>query len=415
MSGPLANFHQAVLDGNISSVEALLSNGDVKVDDQDEDGMTALLQASYRGNVKIAQLLVNSGANVNWSKHKQGYTALMFGALSGKIEIVEYLLSQGAKIDLTNCLKRTAAEMASFVGNHFAAALINTHIGREEVLQFTKLDASSSSYLSPSLVDPLHCMLINLNFSPVKVFLYLSSPLGKLLLHDFTNVVAALESLCGQHFTPQRTHEHIALKLHLLSCTVKRAGEFLKTKKFEGENTEKPPSVLLEPLIKTFLRGVDPHGLTGGQESFLRKCLVSFPHSESNLWRQIVTQVSQVEVGESPTALVILENAISGLSPFARSAKGDASSSAVVHEPCATCADLPGYGADIRPRWCSRCHEVAYCSVACQKLHWFTHKKYCPILQEHHDSVAKSGPKTKPSDEEMSKIQGEISSLLSSQ
>lgn len=113
----------------------------------------------------------------------------------------------------------------------------------------------------------------------------------------------------------------------------------------------------------------------------MRKCLVSFPHSESNLWRHIVTQVSQVEVGESPTALVILENAISGLSPFARSAKGDASSSAVVHEPCATCSDLPGYGADIRPRWCSRCHEVAYCSVACQKLHWFTHKKYCPILQ----------------------------------
>ncbi|KAM3172775.1 hypothetical protein ACTXT7_013853 [Hymenolepis weldensis] len=249
MSSLLANFHQAVLD-------------DVKVDEQDEDGMTALLQASYRGNVKIAQLLVNSGANVNWSKHKQGYTALMFGALSGKIEIVEYLLSQGAKIDLTNCLKRTAGEMASFVGNHFAAALINTYIEKEEVLQFTKLEASSSSYLSPSLVDPLHCMLINLNFSPVKVFLYLSSPLGKPLLHNFTNVVAALESLCGQHFTPQRTHEHIALKLHLLSCTVKRAGEFLNTKKLEGKITEKPPFPL-EPLIKTFLRGVDPHGLTG--------------------------------------------------------------------------------------------------------------------------------------------------------
>lgn len=118
-----------------------------------------------------------------------------------------------------------------------------------------------------------------------------------------------------------------------------------------------------------------------GQESFLRKCLLSFPHTESTLFHQVVTQMSQVEVGESPTGLVILENAISGLSPFARSAKTDASSDSTVHEPCATCADLPGYGAEIKPKWCSRCHEVAYCSVNCQKLHWFTHKKYCPILK----------------------------------
>nr|CDS28556.1 Zinc finger MYND type [Hymenolepis microstoma] len=399
---------------NIASVKAFLSSGDVKIDEQDEDGMTALLQASYRGNVKVAQLLVNSGADVNWSKHKQGYTALMFGALSGKIEIIEYLLSQGAKTEPTNCVKRTAAEMAAFVGNHFASALINTYIEKEELLQFTKLEASSNFYLFPSLVDPLHCMLNNLNFSPVKVYIYLSSSLGKPILDNSANVVAALERLCEQHFTPQRTHEHISMKLHLLSCIVKRASEFLKAKKSDVERTEKSPSFPLEPLIKLFLRGVNPHGLAGGQESFLRKCIISFPHSESNLWRQTVTRVSQVEVGEAPTALAILENAINGLSPFARSAKADESLSAVAYEPCATCADMPGYGDGIRSKWCSRCHEVAYCSVTCQKLHWFTHKRYCSILKEHHDSVAKVDTKTKPSAEEMSKIQGEISSLLSS-
>ncbi|VDN97305.1 unnamed protein product [Rodentolepis nana] len=367
MSVTLSGFHQAVLDGNIASVKAFLSSGDVKIDEQDEDGMTALLQASYRGNVKIAQLLVNSGANVNWSKHKQGYTALMFGALSGKIEIIEYLLSQGAKTDPTNCVKRTAAEMASFVE-------------KEELVQFTKLEASSSSFLSPSLVDPLHCMLTNLNFSPVKVFIYLSSSSGKPILDNFENVVAALERLCAQHFTPHKTHEHISMKLHLLSCIVKRAGEFLKIKNFDEGRTGKS-SLTLEPLIKLFLRGTDPHGLAGGQESFLRKCLVSFPHSESNLWRQTVTRVSQVEVGEAPTALALLENAINGLSPFARSAKADESLSAGGCEPCATCADMPGYGDGIRSKWCSRCHEVAYCSVACQKLHWFTHKKYCSVLK----------------------------------
>lgn len=27
-------------------------------------------------------------------------------------------------------------------------------------------------------------------------------------------------------------------------------------------------------------------------------------------------------------------------------------------------------------------HQVIYCGQACQKLHWFTHKKVCKILQE---------------------------------
>lgn len=114
-----------------------------------------------------------------------------------------------------------------------------------------------------------------------------------------------------------------------------------------------------------------------GQEAFLRSCLVSFPHKESTLWQQTVTQVSGLEVGQAPTCLAVLENVINGLSPFARSAPRDGH----ITEPCATCSDMAGYATDLLLKWCSRCHEVAYCSVTCQKLHWFTHKKYCPILK----------------------------------
>lgn len=114
-----------------------------------------------------------------------------------------------------------------------------------------------------------------------------------------------------------------------------------------------------------------------GQEAFLRKCLVSFPHAESTLWRQTVTQIGGLEVGQVPTCLTILENAVNGFTSFTRSSPRDG----VINEPCATCFDMPGYGIDLQVKWCSRCHEVAYCSVACQKLHWFTHKKYCPILK----------------------------------
>lgn len=87
-------------------------------------------------------------------------------------------------------------------------------------------------------------------------------------MDNFNNVAAALVKLVDQHFTPQRTHEHIAIKLHLLSCIIRRAGVFVEAKKAEGMNSEKTSSVLLESLIKTFLRGVDPHGLPAGWSTF---------------------------------------------------------------------------------------------------------------------------------------------------
>ncbi|KAL5971061.1 Ankyrin repeat and MYND domain-containing protein 2 [Taenia solium] len=408
---PLSIFHKAVLDGDVEKVKAFLTTGQVKVDEPDEDGMTALLQACYRGNVKIAKILIDSGADVNWGKHKQEYTALMFAALSGRLEIVNFLLSCGAKSDMTNCLKRTASEMASFVGNHFAAAQINTYIEEEELIQFIQKSTSSSSQLSVDLVEPLHHLITNLNFAPV--FLYLSSAAGKPLLDSWKNVVAVLEKLVGQHFTPQRTHEHIAIKLHLLCSTVKRAGQYMDAEPDGGKavDEEKNATFTLEPLIKNFLRGADPHGLPKGQEAFLRKCLVSFPHTESTLWRQTVTQIGGLEVGQAPTCLTILENAINGFTSFTRSSPRDG----VINEPCATCFDLPGYATDLQVKWCSRCHEVTYCSVACQKLHWFTHKKYCPILKEYHEFVAKSQPskeKVKPTEEEISNFQEEISAYL---
>ncbi|VDD74342.1 unnamed protein product [Mesocestoides corti] len=386
--------------------------------------MTALLQACYRGNVEIAQILVDSGANVNWSKHKQGYTALMFAALSGKLEIVEFLLSCGAKTEVTNCLKRTAAEMASFVGNHFATALINTFIEKEELFQYTRKKASTNLYLSNDLIEPLHKLVTRLNFSPVKTFMYLSCTSGKPLLDKWKNVSSVLEDLAGQYFTPHRTHEPIAIKLHLIGASVKRAGEFVE-KEINDEDKKANNVIVLEPLIKHFLRGTDPHGLPKGKfqlfnlllvvfapEVFLRKSLVSFGHTESTLWRQTVTQVGSVEPGEAPTALSILENCINGLSPFSRSCPREG----VISEPCATCSDMAGYSAAVSVKWCSRCHEVAYCSVACQKMHWFTHKKYCPILQEHHKSVSESGAKKdKPSSEEISKIQEEVTEFLQQQ
>ncbi|KAI1902426.1 hypothetical protein AGOR_G00044640 [Albula goreensis] len=71
--------------------------------------------------------------------------------------------------------------------------------------------------------------------------------------------------------------------------------------------------------------------------------------------------------GKDPTAFSVLTQALSGQVGFT-----DA-------EFCTTCGDK---GADKR---CSICKKVVYCGLACQKLHWFTHRRVCRPLQEQSD------------------------------
>ena len=42
------------------------------------------------------------------------------------------------------------------------------------------------------------------------------------------------------------------------------------------------------------------------------------------------------------------------------------------------CAQCPKFG-DLR---CAKCKQVHYCSKACQKAHWKTHKKECKKIRE---------------------------------
>lgn len=109
-----------------------------------------------------------------------------------------------------------------------------------------------------------------------------------------------------------------------------------------------------------------------GQEKFLRQSLMSFPHRHSTLWQLTVRQISPIKPGMAPTALAVLTQAINGQG--LSMPMGDVS-----NEPCAACNEPPGFSTVIK--LCCNCKEVGYCSVACQRLHWFTHKKYCPILK----------------------------------
>ena len=59
---------------------------------------------------------MKQGADVNGGDHEHGYSTLHFATLANKVEICQILLENGVKVDRTNSVKRTASQMAAFVG-----------------------------------------------------------------------------------------------------------------------------------------------------------------------------------------------------------------------------------------------------------------------------------------------------------
>ncbi|MBE6463683.1 MAG: ankyrin repeat domain-containing protein [Alphaproteobacteria bacterium] len=92
-------------------VELLIQNG-ADVNQKDEKGKTALVKASGEGYKEIVELLIKNGADVN-HKDNYGYTALMDASYWGYKEVVELLIQSGADVNQKNDNDVTALMMAS--------------------------------------------------------------------------------------------------------------------------------------------------------------------------------------------------------------------------------------------------------------------------------------------------------------
>ncbi|VDP71543.1 unnamed protein product [Schistosoma curassoni] len=390
---------------DIEKVKSLLSEDRSLINSYDKEGLSPLQLACFRGNLPVVEFLLKYGANVNSSSHKQGYTALMFAGLSGNIEVVELLLHYGARINDVNSIGRTASQMAAFVGNHNVVTLINNYLEREEIAVYV-----SKSQLLPEHVSTIHKLVLQLNISPVKVcyisicesdvvsdsaftklnsvgelpttkvFLLMNNEIEtcsrsgenyeKCMLTHWRCIHTILEDLCNKYFTPHLTHEPLSLKLHLLACCIRRAGEYYD-KEPKITDIQDRASSPLKQLIRKFLVGTEPYGLPLGQEQFLRQSLTSFPHHQSTLWRHIVQQISPLDLGRMPTAFSVLTKTINGTIIY----------NARPLELCATCGDGPELGKPGTLKACQQCKITSYCSVSCQRLHWFTHKKFCSVIK----------------------------------
>jgi len=333
----------------------------VSVDVEDAAGMTPLMHACWKNFPKVVKFLIGLGADVNGGDHEHGYTTLHFAALSGAVEICRVLLEAGVKTDRVNTVKRTAAQMAGFVGNHEAVAVINNYVPKEAVYAFTrKQPLEDEAKLPLALAKPLHDLVQTMNMHPVRVALCLRS--DPALLSNVSKLCGILEDMSDREFKSRDVNETLSFKYHVLHYYLKDvAKQMAKDAKSEGE--KKTP--FIDRWIKSMLVGRESDGFPVFQENFIRQGIKEFPHQESQLFKTLVANFHHCQTyGEGATAAEYLNQAFNGQRGFKD------------FENCDTC------GNERAEKKCSKCKAVQYCDQTCQKLHWFAHKKVCDSLKE---------------------------------
>ncbi|HIJ70913.1 MAG TPA: hypothetical protein HPP87_06070 [Planctomycetes bacterium] len=124
-----AKLIQAVKDGDLQTVQHLLTNG-VEANAKVNDGKTALGWAAYKGQTEIVKIFLENGADVN-AKTNKGITALMLAADQNHMEITKLLLSKGADINAKTIYSQTALMTAVAKSGHAAVVRLLLENGAE--------------------------------------------------------------------------------------------------------------------------------------------------------------------------------------------------------------------------------------------------------------------------------------------
>lgn len=118
--------------GNTETVKILIDKG-VKLDLQDEKGMTALMWASVRGHTdqvkkseehtKIAKMLIDAGAKLDL-QDKDDRTALHWTSIHGHAEVAKMLIDKKANLDIQDNDERVAILYALLEGRPEVAKML---------------------------------------------------------------------------------------------------------------------------------------------------------------------------------------------------------------------------------------------------------------------------------------------------
>lgn len=104
---------KATKTGAIEVVQELLANG-ANLNLRNNDGNNALWFACFGNYFLLIELLINAGIDIN-NQNDNGATVLMYTASAGKTEIVKLLLKAGANLNLKNLDDFKAIDFASTI------------------------------------------------------------------------------------------------------------------------------------------------------------------------------------------------------------------------------------------------------------------------------------------------------------
>ena len=102
-------------DGDLATVQRLLSSQGVDVNYKNSGGVTALMWASHYGHIEVIKALLQQNANIDIQGY-DGWTALMRASCNGRIDCVRLLLDKGANVNLKTKRGETAKDMAQQYG-----------------------------------------------------------------------------------------------------------------------------------------------------------------------------------------------------------------------------------------------------------------------------------------------------------
>lgn len=135
----------------------LLNTSDVKIDQKDNDGWTALHWAAWSGLDRLSDMLIEKKANIN-SVEDNGFTPLMLAAMRGNYQVTALLLDKGANITAVNKFGKNAIQLAEEGAQAYQASfnITKTKVLKTPVNTFVQAYEKTITRLFPEHVT--RCM-----------------------------------------------------------------------------------------------------------------------------------------------------------------------------------------------------------------------------------------------------------------
>ena len=350
--------------------DIIRANPDLNVDCVDKDDLTPLQHSCHNGQELIARLLIDNGADVNYTKRSDGYTALMFAAISNKQDMVRLLLERGVDTTVENCVKRTATQMAAFVGLFKVVQIINSWVPYEKSIEpYTRPRELEDKPRIPDkkLGRVLHEFVVLPSLHPVKFFQFIKSR-PHLIKHG-KEIIYVLENLCSKTSKPPHMDEIQSLKYHYLAYLIQYCLDHcnpaeLELKRADGVDFDESACLkLVDAVIRRLIKRANPDEIqptTSQLNHLIVNCAMKFPYAHLGIFKTMTFAMNK-----SSDPYQVFSQSLNGPTSFGRAA-----------EACSICAEVN------QCKKCSKCKAIYYCGQPCQVADWFQHKKVCKSPEE---------------------------------